>query len=261
MTGTDFNHSEQHILSIRLSADGFSFSTCQPGEAEHAQWVSYSVNPSCSMTANLKNMCSTTDILQVPSEQTNVLIDTQRYTILPFDLFEDENMETIFYHNFQKIDNEVVLCNILSKSNTVVLFGMDKHTYQLLNEQFPKARIYATVSPLIEYFVLENRKLNGHGLYIHLRPQKMDVLAFDKGKLLLANSYSCKQVSDLVYYMLYIWQQIGFNPENDSLFLTGEYPHKEELIHELSKFIRNVEDRCITANDTPFDMQTLFICE
>ena len=212
------------------------------------------------MTANLKNMCSTTDILQVPSEQTNVLIDTQRYTILPFDLFEDENMETIFYHNFQKIDNEVVLCNILSKSNTVVLFGMDKHAHQLLNEHFPNARFFACVSPMMEYFTQKSRENSHRNLYAHFQDHVFEVFAFDDGNLQLLNAFQCKQTPDKVYYLLSIWKQLGFDQEKDQLWIAGNTEEKEELLKELNRFLRKVN--VITMQEKlPFDLQTLMICE
>ena len=261
MTGTDFNQLDQHILSIRLSADGFSFSTCHSDVTGTPRAVFFPVNTSCSMTANLKALFSSTEILKVPFQQVSVLIDTPRYTTMPFDLYEDEHLETLFYHNFSKNDNEMVLCNILGKTNTVVLFGMDKHTHQLLNEQFPEARIYAAISPLMEHFAQDNRKHNDRDLYVHLRKSAMDVFAYERGKLLFVNSYGCKQLTDITYYLLYVWQQLGFNPENDQLTITGENKGREELPHELSKFLRNVKTEFNTSDNIPFDMQTLLICE
>lgn len=61
-------------------------------------------------------------------------------------------MDTVFYHNFPKGNNEIVLCNVLGRSNVVILFAIDKHTHLLLTEHFPTARYFSTASPLTEYF-------------------------------------------------------------------------------------------------------------
>ncbi len=47
----DFTKSELYTLSIRLSADGFSFSFYNPLGEYIFCFVSYTVNASCSMTA------------------------------------------------------------------------------------------------------------------------------------------------------------------------------------------------------------------
>ena len=260
MTGIDFNQSEQHLLSIRLSADGFSFSICHHQKKDDCFFVPYPVNVSCSMTANLKDMIASTEALRHPYRKVNVLVDTPRYTPIPFDLYEDEQLDTLFYHNFSKIDNETVLCNISGKSNTAILFGMDKHTHQLLNENFPNARIFASVSPMTEFFAQDSRQQNCRMLYAHIKKHAIEVFGFDKGKMLFINTFACKQVSDQVYYLLYVWQQLGFSQENDRLRLVGD-KCSQELPAELGKFLRNITPCETTQTNIPFDIQTLLICE
>ena len=255
----DLNKSEQYILSIRLSADGFSFSIHHP-QNEDVSYTSYAVNSSYSMTANVKKMLATTEELGRSYQTVNVLIDTPRFTLVPFDLFEDEQTEEFFHLNFLKKENETILCNILGKNNVALLFGVDKHTHQLLAEQFPQARIFASISPLLEHFHTRSRENNTKNLYVHFHASQMDVFAFDKGKLLLTNTFQCKQTPDKVYYMLYIWQQLGFSQEKDQLWLAGNIEAEEELMTELNKFIRNVKTFPKKEN-LSFDIQTLMICE
>ena len=259
MGNIDLNKSEQYILSIRLSADGFSFSIHHP-QQEEISYSLYEVNSSYSMTANVKKMLATTEELSRSYQTVNVLIDTPRFTLVPFDLFEDEQTEEFFHLNFPKKENETILCNILGKNNVALLFGVDKHTHQLLAEQFPNARIFASISPLLEYFHTRSRENDTKNLYVHFHANKMDVFAFDKGKLLLTNTFQCKQTPDKVYYMLYIWQQLGFSQEKDQLWLAGNIEAEEELMTELNKFIRNVKTFPKKEN-LSFDIQTLMICE
>ena len=259
MGDIDLNKSEQYILSIRLSADGFSFSIHHP-QNEDVSYTSYAVNSSYSMTANVKKMLATTNELGYSYQAVNILIDTPRFTLVPFDLFEDEQTEEFFHLNFPKKENETILCNILGKNNVALLFGVDKHTHQLLAEQFPQARIFASISPLLEHFHTRSRENDTKNLYVHFHASQMDVFAFDKGKLLLTNTFQCKQAPDKVYYMLYIWQQLGFSQEKDQLWLAGNIEAEEELMTELNKFIRNVKTFPKKEN-LSFDIQTLMICE
>ena len=260
MTNIDLTKSEQYTLSIRLSADGFSFSIHHPQDEGDFFCASYPVNVSYSMTANIRKMIQATEELKHPFGLTNILVDTPRFTPIPFDLYEDEQAEDFFYHNFQHADNEIVLCNVLGKSNVTLLFGMDKHAHQLLGEQFPHARIFACVSPLTEFFAKESRESNNRQLYAHFRQNRMEIFAFDKGKLLLMNSFNCKQTSDQVYYLLYVWQQLGFNQEKDQLWLIGKPENQEGLTAELNKFLRQVSPRPMHET-LPFDIQTLMTCE
>ena len=259
MGNIDFSKSKQYTLSIRLSADGFSFTIHHP-QSEDINFITYPTNPSYSMTANIKKMLAVTEELKYTYQTINILVDTPRFTLVPFDIFEDEQTETFFHLNFPPKENETILCNILGKSNVAILFGMDKHAHQLLAEQMPNARIYACASPLLEYFTPKSRDEKKRILFAHIHSNKMEILAFDKGKLLITNSFSCKQTSDKVYYLLYIWQQLGFNQAKDHLWLAGYTDSQEELITELTRFIRKIKP-CPPKELIPYEIQTLIACE
>lgn len=267
----DFSKSEQYTLSIRLSADGFSFSIYNPLTDNDCCFVPYPVNAGYSMTANLKEMLNAAEALKHPYKRVNILYDSPRFTPVPLDLFEDEQMDTLFYHNFPQGNNEVVLCNVLGKSNVVILFAMDKHTHQLLAEHFSTARFFSTASPTTEYFARKSRLGNSRKLYAYLREQRMEVFCFDRGNLLLLNTFPCKQTADRVYYLLYVWQQLGYDQERDELHLAGKKEGKEELVKELRNYLRQVfiihpkaefnRSGISKIEEIPFDMQTLLLCE
>jgi hypothetical protein len=123
---TDFSKSEQYTLSIRLSTDGFSFSIFNPLGEGRFSFHEHGVDDSLSLTANLKQAFRETDWLKNPFRRINVLMAGKRFTFIPLEFFEDEQAETVFYHNHSRQDNELVQYNILHKNNIVVLFGMDK---------------------------------------------------------------------------------------------------------------------------------------
>jgi len=139
----DFTKSKQYTLSIRLSTDGFSFSIYNPINDNSQSLFEKEVDTSLSLTANLKNVFHESDFLSYSYKRVNIMIASKRFTMIPLELFEEEQAELLFYHNHQKRENEIVMYNILKKNNVVVIFGIDKSTYTFLNEQYPEARFYS----------------------------------------------------------------------------------------------------------------------
>ena len=255
---TDFSKSEQYTLSIRLSTDGFSFSIFNPLGESDLSFYDREVDDSLSLTANLKQAFREVKWLSHSFRRVNVLMASKRFTFIPLEFFEDEQAETVFYHNHPRQDNEQVRYNILHKNNIVVLFGMDKSACSLLCEQYPDIRFYSQASPFIEYFATKSRLGNSRKMYIHLRKEAADIYAYERGRLIFANSFSCKETNDRVYYILYVWKQLGMEQERDELHLTGELSDKEQLLSELRKFIRQVFIMNPAAN---LDLQAINLCE
>lgn len=218
----------------------------------------YAVDESLSLTANVKQAFKAVEWLSLPYRRVNLLIAGKRFTFLPLEFFEDEQAETVFYHNFPKQENESVLYNILHKNNIVILFGMDKSARNFLHDQYPEAHFYAQASPFIEYFSAKSKLGNNRKMYIHLKNKETDIYAFERGRLLLGNSFPCHAPSDSIYYTLYVWKQLGFDQERDELHLTGQLNEKERLLSELRKYIRQV---FITTPATHLDLQAITLCE
>lgn len=269
----DFNKSEQYILSIRLSTDGFSFSIYHPQHESEAYFSSSPVNTQRSMAANVKAYLTETEELKHPFKQVNILIHTSRYTTVPLELYEDEQTELLFYQNLPAQSNEVILCNILGKSNVVILFGLDKLTHLFLTEHFPNARLFASISPLAEYFSHKCKQNEERKLFAIFHPKSMEVVGFEKEKLILLNSYSTPSLHDSSYYLLNVWRQAGFDQEKDSLYIHGNdrTTQWEELLLLLQKYIRKlfIINPQMEFNDSglnrikhiPFDMLSLTSCE
>ena len=98
----DFTKSEQYTLSIRLSADGFSFSVFNPMAEGELTFYDHEVDENLSLTANLKQTFREMEWLSRPYRRVNILMADKRFTFIPLEFFEDEQAETVFYHNHPK---------------------------------------------------------------------------------------------------------------------------------------------------------------
>lgn len=230
----------QHTLSIRLSADGFSFSVTSNTEKEAFQYETLRIQPNISLTANIKQFLQPIELLKQQFKHINILIDTPHYTTVPFELFEDEQTEAIYNHCHPQRLGEKVLYNILDRCNIVVLFAIDKSTYSLLKELYPQARIFASISPIIEHLAGKSRIGTNSKTFLHLNRRTTDILVFAHRQPLLVNTFSTQGSSDCSYYTLSIWEKLKLSQEYDELYLIGNQPHKEQVAEELRTYIKSV---------------------
>ena len=254
----DFAKSKQYTLSIRLSTEGFSFSIYNPIHDNTLSLIEKEINESLSLTANLKAIFRESEFLTYPYKKVNIIMSSKRFTPIPLEIFEDEQAELVFYHNHTKRENETVCYNILKKNNTVVIFGIDKSAHSFLREQYPEAHFYSQSSPLIEYLSIKSKLGNSRKMYATVQRNDINLYCFDRGHLLLSNSFECKHTTDRIYYLLYVWKQLGFDQQRDELHLTGTLTDKENLVQELRKYILQVFVMNPAIN---IDLQALLSCE
>lgn len=259
MIDIDLNKSKQYTLSIRLSTDGFSFSIYNPIHENSLSVLEKEIDTSLSLTANLKRVFKELEFLTYTYKKVNIIITGKRYTVVPLEMFEDDLTDLLFQHNHSKRENETIEYNILKKSNIVIIFSIDKSTVSFLKDQFPEAKFCSQASSLIEVFSVKSRLGNSKKMYVSLRNEGIDIFCFERGHLLLANSFDCQQTEDKIFYLLYVWKQMDFNQMRDEMHLTGMITDKDKVLKELRKYISQV---FIMNPATNIDMQSLLtICE
>ena len=167
--------------------------------------------------------------------------------------------------------NEIVLCNVLTNSNSVVIFSLDKLTHVFLSEHFANARFFSSISPQIEYLTIKSKQSNCKKLYTNINSGYIDVISMENGRLMLANTYQSVSSNDINYFLLNIWQKTGFSQERDELHITGIQDIKNTVIPEMKKYISHVysinpqaefnNSTTSKIENIPFDVQSLILCE
>lgn len=237
-------YDKSQILSIRLSADGFSFSILDPSGKQSFLYTSVPVDPSISLTANIKQTLAGNDLLCGKSyARVNVLLDTSNWSVVPLEIFEDEQAEIWHRHCHQATSGEKVLYNILDRSNAVIVFAMEQVAWQLVQEIWSGAYVYASITPVINHLALKKKSsipVANRKTYIHQGRRSVDVVVFDHNMPLVLNTFPCKSVADSCYYVLNLWKQLELSQELDELYLIGTAAANEELAVALRPYIKTI---------------------
>lgn len=267
----DFTKSNLYTLSVKLGTDEFAFSIYNPTSNKPYTFTVQDTKENLSMAANVKELAKENEFFKHEYKKVNIMVETKRFTLVPFELFEDEMVESVFYHNHSKLDNEVVLYNILKKANVVIIFALDKSVHQQFIELYPDANFYCQSSALIEYLAGRSKMGNNLKMFAYVHKASINVMCFDHGRPLLTNEFKWVETADIIYYLLYIWKQLDFNQERDELHLMGTLNDKEALSKGLKQFVRQLFitnphsefsiNYLSKGEYIPCDLHTLSLCE
>jgi hypothetical protein len=270
MQVTGNNQNPNKSLSIRVCTDGLSFCVYAPSEAEPYKYITYKVNHTISLAANLKQALLNEPVLQEEYQRVNVLVTTPKFTTVPVVHFKSEEIEDIFNFNFPKEPPQHISYNVLRRSGIAIIFGLEKNIYQLIRDDFPRARFYASASTLIEFFAEKSIFGNNKKMFVYLHESEMTVYCLNQGVMLFVNTFPVKTVDDIQYFILNVWQQLGYDQIDDSLFIVSDKNQHTNLASKISYFINKVETiepgedfrNTITKGCTniPYDLQTLLVC-
>ena len=268
----DFNRTKQYTLSIRLSTDGFCFTVHNPQADNEYAYLPYTIDPTRSLTANLKLAVQENEMLRRIYATVNIIIADTSYTIVPKEYYAESYERELYLQNFpQTTDSTVVLNNLVGDEQAVVLFGIERQLHQYIAERYPKAQIYASISPLINYGVEKSYTTPRCYCLVYQQKQRTDMLCITNGSLLFANTFSDRDTNNILYFLLNCWQTLGLSQIEDTLHLAGTSRSARTLAQEMKKFIKTIHTirpaeefhstELARIGEMPFDLQILITCE
>ena len=268
----DFNKSKQYTLSIRLSTDGFCFAIHNPLVDNEYAYQPYRIDTHKTIAANLKAATEELALLKHTYATVNILLANTTYTIVPKEFYADQCAHDFYAQNFPQVPATTeIRSNIVGEEQAVVLFSIESQLRKFIAERFPKAQIYASVSPLINYASEKSYKNNKRLCFVHLHKNSADLLCFDNGAPQLINTLRGNDIADIPYFLLNCWQMLGLSQTDDTLYIASTIRNTKTLVKELNRFIQNIHllrpgeefhsTELARIDEIPFDLQALIACE
>lgn len=254
-------------ITIRIAASTLSFSIAED-EGQTVHFEPFVVKSGVSMAANLREAFKTADLLQLPPTRALVAVDSD-VLILPVEQFDENTIETLYRHAFPHTEQDTVLYNVLPDLNAVAAFAVNKDLKLVVDDHFRDVRFSVLMAPVWRH--LHQRSFTGtrSKLYAYCHEQKLEVFSFHKNRFKFCNTFQTDKTPDMLYFLLYVWNQLQLNPKNDELHIVGDIPDEENLMAELKKFLQNAylinpaadfNSHPVTEiKHMPYDLMTLYV--
>lgn len=265
----DANRSEKYILSIRLRSDGLSFSACNPQENGSFFYRETAFLRNRPYAESLKEFFFENELFSYPFRKVRLLCEASPYTLVPEAVYRDGCAERFLRFNLTAPAG-YPLTDRLPEAGAVVVYGLDKDVFEFCSRSLLGPEFLHHITPLLAYWGKLSRTSLRKQLFADLHGNSVDVVCFERGKLLFANTFPFEQPNDILYYLLYVWKQQGMDQLNDSIRISGHPRLRMQLTETLHTYIRSVtvgEAPAETylwgeeAVKAPLDLLTSALCE
>lgn len=241
VTGNNHIH---YILSIRITAGGFSFFVTEGFSGD----LIYRDNTTCRSHAELLFMIS--EKLQGEKIQSReydsirVVLDAES-TTLPASEYNEGNSKDVYrlIYSQARLDDKR-MCHVeLPEINAVELFPVNEQLHDAITTIYPDALFtstFANVMERITHFSML-RDPEEQPLYAHINDDELFLYSIYKGKLIYANHFHLDDADNAPFFLLSVWQQLGLDAQKNSCFISGKEAVATTLKNQTTPFLENVE--------------------
>ena len=237
--------SKNQRLSIQLSLDGFSFCIYdkQRNKLTGLQTFAFEdVANDRALNLLLTELLPTIAHLQADYDKIRIVVENTKSTLLPSVLFDLQHLHKYLQFNHRISTTELVLYDRMPMLDAVNVWAFSETIYHNLLQFFPAGTIQHHATTLIESLLLQYKNRSTEPLvFVNVRAGYFDVVVLSNNNLLLYNAFHFVTNEDLAYYLLFVLEQLGINPEVAEVVLYGDIKAGTPLFEYLSRYIRHLQ--------------------
>ena len=237
------DHFKKLILSIQLKLDGFSFSILNQELNKVVAIVDYKfedVKHPLQLLEKVESIYKENSLLNMKFFQVKVSHVNNVSTLVPVALFDDDNLRSYLEFNHKLLENEYLTYDIINSDEIANVYSPFTVVNDFLFEKYGEFTYKHFSSILIENFIDQSNANQELKMFVHVQGSQFEIVVVEKKKLILYNSFQYQTKEDLVYYILFVAEQLRQNPEDFDLELYGEIEPYSEIYALLYKYVRNV---------------------
>jgi len=214
-------------------------------EIENQQLISlfdfqYEPSPGGDFLNDLKELLETEEVFNKPYRSVITGSYLLYSTLVPRGLFILEYRKAYLDALYHLPLGHIFMHDEISPGELVNVYSIPADLYQLITEKFQGARHVHYLTPLLKGLRMLPKQAGKEAIYCHLRDERMDVLIFQDSQLLFSNSFSYSNKEELVYYLLFIMEQLSIGPDTRGIMFFGETEANADAIKYSREFLGDV---------------------
>lgn len=237
-------------LIIRAGHGTLSF-TVSDG-AGNATVYPYAVKSDRSLPANLREAFKEQQFLRALERDGGgkILYDTVLMVASPVMLVPDDieidttpaSIDAAYGEIITGYKGEEKFLRSIPELRVKAVFAVDSDLLLVANDNCSHVTVDNVMAPVwTERYLSEYQNDGHHRLFAYFHDKKVSVFSFEQHRIHFANTFDAVHAHDALYYIMFVWKQLGFSQEEDVLYLLGTMPHADWLATRLKTYVRRIE--------------------
>lgn len=251
----DFEKPDNYILSIRITPSVFSFLIYEKRVGGDYCFRETVFKKELDVLTEVQRIVFEYNFLTLPFSQTNVIIVSKDYELIPDYLLEKNKVKTLFNFTHNEKADKILFSDLTIQDN-LILFGIQEDLYTFLMRSLFNPQFYHHTNFILKH-IEEYRSTikNRPSLFLYFHDQFTDIFLYDKSFNIISNN-TLENESDLntLYQILNVWDKADLDQVSDAIYILDSDRNERHLcVNFLRDYIYNIKSNKI-LNSVLFQM-------
>ncbi len=236
----DISVTSSYYMSIQANLNGLSFCILDPVTNKYIALVHKNFDKPDYQYSHLNEYFNRSDFFKYQYKKIFFLYHTNEYALIPAPLHDENRKSDILHFNGHKVDYEhKLISNRINMCDSVNTFAIPMPLYEILKSRFADIKIFNQSTPRIESALIRRKSDADYQFLIHVQDNWFEITATDKHNLILQNSFNYNSEKDLIYMLLFTFEQLKIQAARSYVEINGNITASDLRYKTVKKYLRN----------------------
>lgn len=238
-------------LSLLLRQDGFSISIIHISSGKILRLASFVFNSNISKLNNpaewpangteYSKLLFSSEFFLKKYGQVYVAADSFKFTTAPYNFLQlDKTSEIISASHEMRTDEDSFIEPVFDLGPAIATV-LPKYVSDLCEKAFPNSILRSAPAVFIKGVIRQNSQLITRQVFINMHHDYFEIAAIQGLRLQYLNAFKYSAPSDVLYYVVFILEQLGLVPSEQDIVLMGNIDQDSLVVNELKMFCASVQ--------------------
>ena len=160
-------------------------------------------------------------------------------TLIPNELFDKEKKH--LYLDFLCENTENIKLDISKKINCTAVYSIEDKLSQTIQQIQPNIKEKNSTIVKICQLIKQYSHIKEKTAFLFVYTNKININIIEKESLIFQNYFKISNETDVLYFILFCFEQLNLDPNSIELYLFGNIERGDENYSLLYKYIRNIK--------------------
>lgn len=238
-------------LSVLLCHDGFSFLVTHAVSQRVMRMASFKLDPAGIKRDEMGGWpiigddyfekLKTVDLAQLSYQRVDVAVASQKITIAPHEFIAQSNVLNFISAAYPVSPAEEVLTEQIMDLGPVNAILIPKYIPEFCAAIFPGSFLRSAAAVLVKGILRKHSQLVTRQVFINIHPGFFEITLIQGQRLLYLNTFKYSAPSDVLYYVIFVLEQLGFVPSEEKVTLMGEIIESSVICSQLKMYCESLQ--------------------
>jgi len=238
-------------LSVLLCQDGFSFLVTHSVTQKVLKIASYTL-----IHTGVKNdeiggwpingndyfeKLKKVDLTFLSYKQVDIAVASQKITVAPNDFVGEGNVMNIISSAYTVAPGEEILTEAIYNSGPATAILIPGYIQEFCDLIFPGSFLRCAAAVFVKGILRKHSQIFARQVFINIHPGFFEITVIQGQRLLYLNAFKYSAPSDVLYYVVFVLEQLGFVPSEEKVTLMGDITYSSVIYTQLEMYCESLK--------------------